>query len=225
MQQQQREGRVTAVAFLKLEDTAVIPSRADSCSVGYDLTLKNNGVKETVPAHGKRKIRLGLRAFIQDGCYGRIAPCSSMSWYYHTSVSAGVIHPGYKKELFVLLFNHSEADLEIMPGQKIAQLILERCETPPVLEARADPQAVGGFSYDVITGSQARDTRKEEDGEINDDDEEDFSRRTVDDDRAEAAAAEDRSRRRRFRRSRQSNRRYNNYHRRSEKYSHFKRRW
>ena len=137
------------LAFFKLSSTAVIPLRATVDSVGYDLWSKDNGVKQNVPAHGKALIELGLRVFIPKNCYGRIAPRSSLSWTNHTIISAGVIDPGYKGELSVVIFNHGDTDLEILPGQRIAQLILERCETPPVYQAVKDPRS-GDFVFILV---------------------------------------------------------------------------
>nr|AKS10593.1 dUTPase protein [Metopaulias depressus WSSV-like virus] len=137
------------LAFLKLDDDAIIPLRATADSVGYDLSSKNNSASQIVPAQGKALFKLGLRVFIPQNCYGRIAPRSSLSWDKHTTISAGVIDPGYKGELGVVLFNHSDTDLEILPGQRIAQLILERCETPPVHLAEVDSQT-GCFVFEMV---------------------------------------------------------------------------
>jgi dUTP pyrophosphatase len=49
-------------------------------------------------------------------------------------VGAGVIDPDYTGEVKVVLFNHGENDFEVKKGDRIAQLILERCETPPIGE-------------------------------------------------------------------------------------------
>lgn len=113
------------------------------------MSSKDDGVIQTVSAHGKALVKLGLRAFIPSGCYGRIAPRSSLSWKNHADVVAGVIDPDYEGELVVVIFNHSETDLVILPRQRIAQLILERCETPPVYEAKVDQQT-GLFDFHIM---------------------------------------------------------------------------
>lgn len=137
------------LGFLKLDDAAVIPMRATSDSVGYDLSSKDNGVSQTVPAHGQALIQTGLRIFIPGGCYGRISERSSMSWKNHTSIGAGVIDPGYKGEVGVVLRNHGDTDLEIIPGQRIAQLIVEYCKKTPVYEVKSDPQT-GRFVFERV---------------------------------------------------------------------------
>jgi dUTP pyrophosphatase len=47
---------------------------------------------------------------------------------------AGVIDPDYTGELKVILFNQGGEKFEIKQGDRIAQLILEKCETPPIEE-------------------------------------------------------------------------------------------
>ena len=51
-------------------------------------------------------------------------------------------------EVKVVLFNHSHADFLIKKGDRVAQLILERCETPRVEEIGAledTERGAGGF--------------------------------------------------------------------------------
>jgi len=49
-------------------------------------------------------------------------------------IGAGVIDPDYTGEISVIIFNMGDNDFEVKKGARIAQLILERCETPPVEE-------------------------------------------------------------------------------------------
>lgn len=47
---------------------------------------------------------------------------------------AGVIDADYRGKVHVLLFNHSEVDFQVNEGDRVAQLILEKCVTPEVTE-------------------------------------------------------------------------------------------
>ena len=49
-------------------------------------------------------------------------------------MGAGVIHSDYRGELAVILFNFSEEDFVVNMGDKIAQLIFEKIETPVINE-------------------------------------------------------------------------------------------
>ena len=48
------------------------------------------------------------------------------------ATGAGVIDSDYRGVIFVLLFNHSDKDFEIKKGDRVAQLILEKNDTPKV---------------------------------------------------------------------------------------------
>ena len=44
------------------------------------------------------------------------------------------IIPDYTGEVKVVLFNHGHTDFQVNKGDRIAQLILEKCDTPAVVE-------------------------------------------------------------------------------------------
>jgi dUTP pyrophosphatase len=67
-------------------------------------------------------------------------------------VGGGVIDPDYTGELKVVLFNHDQNPFVIKPGYRIAQLILERCEVPPVLEVQRVVETQRGQSGFGSTG-------------------------------------------------------------------------
>ena len=66
------------------------------------------------------------------GTYGRIAPRSRLAAKSMITTGAGVIDADYRGIVFVLLFNHSDKDLEVKKGDRIAQLILEKIATPEI---------------------------------------------------------------------------------------------
>jgi dUTP pyrophosphatase len=63
-----------------------------------------------------------------------------------------VIDPDYTGEIKVVLFNHGEKDFEIKKGDRIAQLVLERCETPPIEEINIVEETDRGESGFGSTG-------------------------------------------------------------------------
>ena len=58
--------------------------------------------------------------------YGRVAPRSGLAYKKGIDVGAGVIDEDYRGEVGVILFNFGEEDFEVAPGDRIAQLILEK---------------------------------------------------------------------------------------------------
>lgn len=110
----------------KLHPNAVIPSRANPCDAGYDLTACE---ESTIPAHGWCLVPTGISIQIPGDCYARVAPRSGLSTKGLT-VGAGVVDSGYRGEVKVLLFNHNVNDYHVKAGDRVAQMILERIYTP-----------------------------------------------------------------------------------------------
>ena len=125
----------------KIRNTAAIPRRGTEDAAGYDIASAEETV---VPAKGKTVVKTGISIAVPDGCYGRLAPRSGLAVKKHIDVGAGVIDADYRGEIGVVLFNHSEEDFQIKQGDRIAQLILEKIETPPVKETADLPSTVRG---------------------------------------------------------------------------------
>ena len=74
---------------------------------------------------------------LPPGHYGRLAPWSGLAQEYALIVLGGVINPDYRGELCAILYTLGEKDLQVKPGTKIVQLILERASITR-LERTAD---------------------------------------------------------------------------------------
>ena len=116
----------------KLCYDAIVPTRGSDGAVGYDLYSSEDA---TVPCQaGRALVGTGITAVLPPGVYGRVAPRSGLAVKHCINVGAGVIDPDYTGEIKVVLFNHGVKDFEVKKGDRIAQLVLERCETPPIEE-------------------------------------------------------------------------------------------
>jgi dUTP pyrophosphatase len=61
-----------------------------------------------------------------SGIYGRIAPRSGLAFKNGIDVLAGVIDPGYRGEIGVVLYNTDQNNMfKISRGDRIAQIIFE----------------------------------------------------------------------------------------------------
>jgi len=121
----------------KLTYDAILPTRGSDGAVGYDLYSNCDGVIE---GGNRGLISTGIAVSLPPGVYGRVAPRSGLAMKNGIQVGAG--------ELKVLLFNHGSKDLEVKMGDRVAQLVLERCETPPVEEIGLLQETIrgeGGF--------------------------------------------------------------------------------
>ena len=131
--------------FKRMSPAAVLPTRATPGSAGYDLAAAEACV---VPAHGKALVSTGWAVGLPVGVYGRVAPRSGLAWKHHLNVGAGVCDCDYRGLLSVVIFNHSAVSFEIHPGDRIAQLILEKhkvCEVKEVEQLAPTQRGGGGF--------------------------------------------------------------------------------
>ena len=129
----------------KLSADAQLPTRGSDGAAGYDL----QSIESCVILPGKRAVvATGLSFELPAGVYGRIAPRSGLAVKHGIQVGAGVVDADYRGEVKVVLFNHDSNPYLIKSGYRIAQLILERCETPEVEEIFDSSDTVrgqGGF--------------------------------------------------------------------------------
>ena len=131
------------IKYSKLHPHAKEPFRANTSDAGYDLFSTDY---VTLEPFQRRLISTGINIEIPEGFYGRVAPRSGLACNKGIDVMAGVIDSGYRGEIKVLLINFSfegynlkpnafEAMFgsvnrtEIKPGERIAQLIIEKCHT------------------------------------------------------------------------------------------------
>jgi dUTP pyrophosphatase len=115
-----------------LKPAARIPRRQTPGAAGYDLHASEN----ICIYPGKRAlVSTGLAIALPHGVYGRIAPRSSLAVKSGIQVGAGVIDADYRGEIKVLLFNHSKNhQFQVNEGDRIAQLICEKYETPEIIQ-------------------------------------------------------------------------------------------
>ena len=115
----------------RLSDDATLPTRGSSGAVGYDLACTQDFVLDT---QSHTLVSTGLGFQLPNGVYGRVAPRSGLTVKHGIHIGAGVIDPDYMGEVKVAMFNLGLKPIEFKKGDRIAQLILERCEVPDVLE-------------------------------------------------------------------------------------------
>ena len=127
---------------------ARLPVRAHDGDAGYDL----HAVEAATLAPGRRAmVATGISVEIPDGHAGLVLPRSGMAARHGIALvnAPGLIDSGYRGELKVLLLNTDlDEPFEIAAGDRIAQLVLVRVETPAVEEVDALAESVrgdGGF--------------------------------------------------------------------------------
>ena len=134
--------------FRRLSEAARPPAQAHQGDAGYDL----HAAEQAILAPGERaSVGTGIAVAIPDGHAGLVLPRSGLAVRSGITVvnSPGLIDSGYRGELRVLLLNTDPREsFEVAPGDRIAQLVLVRVESPALEEADALGQTVrgeGGF--------------------------------------------------------------------------------
>ena len=128
-----------------LGETAKPPTRGSAFAAGYDLYASRPA---TIPARGKALVDTDISIAVPANTYGRIAPRSGLASKHGIDTGAGVIDADYRGPVKVLLFNFSDVDFGVEPGERVAQLILERIVTPEVTvvaELEETVRGAGGF--------------------------------------------------------------------------------
>ena len=114
--------------FMRVRDTASMPSRMNPGDAGLDLASCDRWV---LPGGGGRAIiPTGWSVAVPEGTYGRVAPRSGLAANFGIDVLAGVIDRSYRGEICVILVNHGGLDFVVDPGYRVAQLIFEKIADP-----------------------------------------------------------------------------------------------
>lgn len=126
------------------EDGACRIDRAHELDAGYDLRTPYD---VTVVGRSGVTIDTRVRVQIPKGCAGFIKSKSGLMSKYGIRVD-GVIDAGYNGTIRVMMFNDGLMDYHFSVGDKIAQLVLVRIETPdvePVSHLDETDRGDGGF--------------------------------------------------------------------------------
>jgi dUTP pyrophosphatase len=107
-----------------LTENSKAPTRNTPTDAGLDLYASEEVL---INAREWKAVSAGISISIPDGYYARIAPRSGLAFKYGLDVFAGVIDSGYRGEIKVIIYNAGEKDYPINMGDKIAQLIIEKC--------------------------------------------------------------------------------------------------
>ncbi len=102
-----------------------LPRYAHKGDAGADLQAVETRV---IAPRGRELIATGIRLDIPEGYAGLIWPRSGPAVKLGLDCGGGVIDSHYRGEIKVLLFNHSNDEICIQSGDRIAQLIIQKVE-------------------------------------------------------------------------------------------------
>ena len=119
------------IKFKRLTKDATIPTRGSSQAAGLDLYSME---QKSVLRGGRTLVGTGLAIGLPQGTYGRIAPRSGLASKAGISIDTGVIDRDYTVEIKVLLVNNRSKEFQIRKGDRIAQIVIERCSLGEAME-------------------------------------------------------------------------------------------
>jgi len=138
----------------KLADNAILPSYAMEGDAGLDLYGNEDVV---VPSRGRAVVGTGIAIEIPKGRVGLVHPRSGLAAKSGITVlnAPGTIDSGYRGEVKVILVNHSDTHVGFMPGDRIAQLVIQRFTFAHPLDAdelEETTRGEGGFGSTGVSG-------------------------------------------------------------------------
>jgi dUTP pyrophosphatase len=139
---------VEELRFTRLSGEATLPTRAHENDAGLDLYA----AEAARIGPGERvSVGTGLAVAIPEGLAGLVLPRSGMALKHGIALvnSPGLIDPGYRGEVRVLLLNTDRnIEFRLGPGDRIAQLLLVPIAHTTPLEADSlgsSSRGPGGF--------------------------------------------------------------------------------
>lgn len=140
------------IQFRRLHPAAAVPAYARTGDAGADLTC----VEDRTIAPGERAlVRTGIALAIPDGWVGLVHPRSGLATRHGVTLvnTPGTIDAGYRGEILVNLLNTDRTEpFSVRPGDRIAQLVLQRVGRAEFAEADSLPESSRGETGHGSTG-------------------------------------------------------------------------
>lgn len=138
------------IKIKKMSDDVKLPNYqhfGEDC--GMDIRSR---YKYTLKPGEYKLIKTGIKLAIPKGYGGFVYPRSGLALKHGITVlnADGVIDPGYRGELGVILINHSDKNFEIDKDDRIAQLIIHKVfdiEWQEVDSLTDSERSEGGFGH------------------------------------------------------------------------------
>lgn len=122
------------VQFVKNSATATLPTQnhtdARTGDTGFDIYASGGAV---IPARGSAVVPTGISVgFIEEGYWWKVESRSGLSFKHNILAHPGIIDNMYRGDTGVKLYNHSDVDYKVSPGDRIAQLVVYPLIVPSV---------------------------------------------------------------------------------------------
>ena len=137
------------ISVKKLRQDAILPTYGSAQAAGADLYACLDAPVEIAPG-STAWITTGVAMALPEGYAGLIYARSSLGTKRGLAPAnkVGVIDSDYRGEIQVVLFNHGSETQTVMPGDRIAQLVITPVFTPGFVETEElseTNRGIGGF--------------------------------------------------------------------------------
>ena len=116
-----------------MHEDALIPKYAKQGDAGMDL---HSITDYEIPPSESLMIKTGIAMELPLGYEAQVRPRSGLAYKNKVTVlnSPGTIDSGYRNELGIILINHGKDSFKINKGERIAQMVIAKHETPIIEE-------------------------------------------------------------------------------------------
>ena len=126
-----------------------LPCYATAGSAGLDLVAAIDG-DVILPPGRHQAVPTGIALALPEGLEGQVRPRSGLALRHGVTVlnAPGTIDSDYRGELKVILQNGGTEPVTIARGERIAQVVFARYETPELVDAtelESSHRGAGGF--------------------------------------------------------------------------------
>ncbi len=146
---------MVSVSVVVLAAGAQLPRYAHDADAGCDLVANEHA--ELAPGGGRASVGCGIAVAIPEGHAGFVLPRSGLALHHGVTClnAPGLVDAGYRGELRVVLVNTDPlTPFVVQPGDRIAQLVVQRVEQVRFVEAdelASSTRGEGGFGSTGIS--------------------------------------------------------------------------
>jgi len=127
------------------------PTQSTDGSAGFDLRTYD---EDTIYPGFSYHFKTGLHIAIPHGYVGIIKSRSGLSFNSSMETGAGVIDSDYRGEVKIKLYNHGNRPVQIHVGDRIAQLLIIKHESPEFVLVDELPDTSRGINGFGSTGAK-----------------------------------------------------------------------
>ena len=110
----------------RMSDTAILPTRGSEKAAGIDLYADIHEPFITIAPFQTKIVGSGIACEFPEGYWGMVVPRSSIGIKRGINLANGsaVIDEDFRGEIKLALYNHTDHDVIVERGERVAQMIL-----------------------------------------------------------------------------------------------------